>query len=124
MKYIDAEKLKAEIEKRLKNIRDYINGAGVKYKGPKFYKAQGKESAYDAILSVTYSLQQEQPEVDLEEESYMRGFAQGAKEERERVLADIIKMRAYAEKRGLNFGAECGFQIALDELTQMLTGKH
>lgn len=58
------------------------------------------------------------------EEAYMRGFAQGAKEERKRMLEDIIKMRDTAEKRGLNFGAVCGFQIALDELEQMLTGKH
>ena len=60
-KYIDSEKLIAEIEKRLKNIHDYINGAGMKYKGPKFYKARGKESVYDALLSIIYSLQQEQP---------------------------------------------------------------
>ena len=119
----ESEKLKAEIEKRLKNIRNYIKGAGMKYKGPKFYKAQGKESAYDALLSIIDSLQQEQPEVDLKEEAYMCGFAQGAKEERERILADIIKMRDTAENRELNFGAVCGFQIALDELEQMLTGK-
>lgn len=61
-KYIDAKKLKAEIEKRLKNTRDYMNGTGMKYKGPKYYKAQGKESAYDAILNVIDSLQQEQPD--------------------------------------------------------------
>lgn len=54
----------------------------------------------------------------------MRGFAQGAKEERERMLEDIAKLSDTAEKRGLNFGAECGFQIALDELEQRLTGKH
>lgn len=45
-----------------------MNGAGMKYKGPKYYKAQGKGSAYDALLSVIDSLQQEQPEVDLEKE--------------------------------------------------------
>lgn len=67
-KYIDAELLRKEIEKRLKNTRDYMNGAGMKYKGPKFYKAQGKESAYDAILNVLDSLQQEQQEVDVEKE--------------------------------------------------------
>ena len=66
MKYIDADRLRAELEKRLKNVRDYMNGMGMKYKGPKYYKAQGKESAYDALLSITASLQQEQPEVDLE----------------------------------------------------------
>ena len=62
MKYIPAEKLKTEIEKRLKNIRNYVNGAGMKHKGPAFYKARGKESAYDAILSIITSLQQGQPE--------------------------------------------------------------
>ena len=43
-KYIDAERLKCGLEKRLKNVRDYMNGAGMKYKGPKYYEAQGKES--------------------------------------------------------------------------------
>lgn len=61
MKYIDAEKLKAEIEKRLKNTRDYMTGNGMKYRGPKYYKSQGKESVYDAILNIIDSLQQEQP---------------------------------------------------------------
>lgn len=80
-------------------------------------------STCDDLLKFITSLQQEQPEVDLKEEAYMCGFALGAKEERERILADIIKMRDTAENRGLNFGAVCGFQIALDELEQMLTGK-
>lgn len=34
----------------------------MKYNGPKYYKAQGKESAYDALLNIIDSLQQEQPE--------------------------------------------------------------
>ena len=38
-----------------------MNGAGMRYKGSKYYKAQGKESAYDALLSIIDSLQQEQP---------------------------------------------------------------
>lgn len=62
MKYIDAEKLKAEIKKRLKNVRDYMNGTGMRYKGPRYFKAQGKESVYDALLSTIDSLQQEQPD--------------------------------------------------------------
>lgn len=65
MKYIDAKHLKAEINKRLKNVRDYMNGTGMRYKGPKYFKAQGKESAYDALLSIIDSLQQEQPKGDL-----------------------------------------------------------
>lgn len=60
MKYIDADRLRMELEKRLKNVRDYMNGAGMRYKGPKFYKARGKESAYDALLNIIISLQQEQ----------------------------------------------------------------
>ena len=68
-KYIDVDILRKEIEKRLKNIRDYMNGSGMKFKGPKYYQAQGKESSYDAILNIIDSLQQEQPEVDLEEAS-------------------------------------------------------
>lgn len=67
MKYIDADRLRAELEKRLKNTRDYMNGAGMTFKGPKYYKAQGKESVYDAILNVLDSLQQEQ--VDMGEVS-------------------------------------------------------
>jgi len=60
-KFIDADLLRKEIEKRLKNIRDYMTGTGMRYKGPKYFKAQGKESAYDALLSIIDSLQQEQP---------------------------------------------------------------
>lgn len=66
--YIDADRLRTELEKQLKNARDYMNGAGMRYKGPKYYKAQGKESAYDALLNVIDSLQQEQPDVDIEEQ--------------------------------------------------------
>lgn len=67
-KYIDADRLRKELDKRLKNVRDYMNGKGMKYKGPKYHKAQGKESAYDALLSIVDSLQQEQQEVNLEKE--------------------------------------------------------
>ena len=101
MKYIDAEKLLAEIERRRLSNR-YIDTEGYE----------------NELLEIITSLQQEQPETDLLEESYMRGFAQGAKEERERMREDIAKLSDTAEKRGLNFGAECGFQIALDELEQ------
>ena len=55
--------LRAELKKRLKNIRDYMTGVGMKYRGPKYYKAQGKESAYDALLSIIDSLQQEQTDM-------------------------------------------------------------
>ena len=62
-KYVDVERLKAEIEKRLKNVRDYMTGVGMRYKGPKYYKMQGKESAYDALLNIIGSFQQEQESV-------------------------------------------------------------
>ena len=87
-KYIDAERLKCELEKRLKNVRDYMNGAGMKYKGPKYYKAQGKESAYDALLSVIDSLQQEQPEV-FDTVAFQKGVQEGRRLEREDVKSTI-----------------------------------
>lgn len=56
-----------------------MNGAGMKYKDPKYFKAQGKESAYDAQLNIIDSLQQEQPkpsnnlvDVDAVREDFMR----------------------------------------------------
>ena len=71
MKYIDADLLRKKIEKSLKNIRDYMGGVGMKYRGPRYFKAQGKESAYDALLSIIDSLQHEQPEVDLDNHTIM-----------------------------------------------------
>lgn len=73
MKYIDADRLRKELDKRLKNVRDYMNGEGMKYKGPKYHKAQGKESSYDALLSIIDSLQQEQPDLPGIEESGIPG---------------------------------------------------
>lgn len=89
-KYIDADKLKAEIEKRLKNIRDYMRGTGMRYKGPKYFKAQGKESAYDALLNVLDSLQQEQPEQPTRgyDEAYLNDCIAKAKKSWEGVDVD------------------------------------
>ena len=67
-KYIDAARLRAELEKRLKNIRDYMNGNGVRYKSPRYYEARGKESACDALLSIITSLQQEQMKMPVDGE--------------------------------------------------------
>ena len=63
--YIDAESLRATIEKKINSIEScpYIEaefGAGV--------KRAGKILAYNEILALIDSLQQEQPEVDLEKE--------------------------------------------------------
>ncbi len=60
MKYIDAEKLKAEIEKRM-HICD-----GVFERDSDTYY-QGKAVAYQETLSLIDSLQQEKPSGDLEE---------------------------------------------------------
>lgn len=58
MKYIDAEKLKAEV-KRIKN--DYNSNSFV---GGLVYL--GKKETIDEFCSLIDSLQQEQPEIDLE----------------------------------------------------------
>lgn len=57
-KYIDAEKLIAEIE-RLNSLVSYES---------KDRHDEGLHDAYKAVKNVIYSLQQEQPEVDLEKE--------------------------------------------------------
>jgi len=77
MKYIDSEKLLAEIERRRLSNR-YIDTEGYE----------------NELLEIITSLQQEQPEVDLKEESYMRGFAQGAKEEREGLSPTMLTYAA------------------------------
>ena len=65
MKYIDSEKLIAEIGRRKKSIDEcpFIEaefGAEM--------RREGKIQAYNEILSLITSLQQEQPEVELEKE--------------------------------------------------------
>lgn len=54
MKYIDADKLKAEIEKRQEYLGDH--------------NCHSMASEYDWLLTMVQSLQQEQPEVGLNEE--------------------------------------------------------
>ncbi len=56
MKYIDAEKLKAEIERRIKST---LNISHIPCH---------RREELEGLLSFVGSLQQEQPEVDLEEE--------------------------------------------------------
>lgn len=60
-------KIKTEIERRLKNTRDYMNGAGMKYKGPKYHASRGRESAYDAILSFLSTLEKSEKPMNLED---------------------------------------------------------
>lgn len=59
MKYIDADKLKAEIDKRYREYR-------TKSKGDKYY--EGMADSLDYFEQFIDSLQQEQPEVDLKKE--------------------------------------------------------
>lgn len=93
-KYIDADRLRAELEKRLKNVRDYMNGAGMRYKGPKYYKAQGKESAYDALLNVIDSLQQERQMPDSTQII--------AEWEKEKAVLEQMDFRGDAERMAYN----------------------
>lgn len=60
-KYIDAEKLKAVIKRQKHELELSIQSQGD-------YGQSCHIVAYDNILSLIASLQQEQPEVDLEEE--------------------------------------------------------
>ena len=104
-KYIDAEKLKAEIEARKKvHFEDYhIKKSG----NPADY---GAANALTQLLPVIDSLQQEQSEVDLEEEvkKYFQGLWPGI-ETAEQCNTDmhftplaILRMVEYFYELGLN----------------------
>ena len=69
MKYIDTEKIRAEIERRLKYTHDWLRGDEKRH--PKqtsvsknYYKMKGDERTLDALLNFLDSLQQEQPMPD------------------------------------------------------------
>ena len=62
-KYIDADKLKVEVERRLKSLHEWKVGWERRLpllRNKTYYKNYGKESAYDSILNIVTSLQQEQ----------------------------------------------------------------
>ena len=65
IKYIEAEKLIAEIERRKNENREFAQKRGYSCLGN---SARIKAIEDEAILSIITSLQQEQPEVDLKEE--------------------------------------------------------
>lgn len=65
MKYIDAERLRAEIERRREKCAD-IAADERNEEVAEYYR--GKEVAYDETSSLITSLQQEQQEVDFEKE--------------------------------------------------------
>ena len=61
MKYIDAEKLKAEIERQIEEEKNNLTEETNLYYGT-------RQQVRSTILRIIDSLQQEQPEVDLEKE--------------------------------------------------------
>lgn len=71
MKYIDAEKLKEEIKRQIKVEIEECH----KSKNPQFFKF-GRVNALENLIPFIDSLQQEQPEVDLEKEieEYFNGW--------------------------------------------------
>ena len=87
-KYIDAECLRAMIEKRINNIESchFIEadfGVGK--------KREGKIQAYDDILTLITSLQQEQPEVDLKNKNKMNTI--------DKIRAEVERRRSEYEDR-------------------------
>ena len=119
MKYIDADKLRAEIERRLKNIRDYMTGTGMKYKGPKYYKAQGKESAYDALLNILDSLPDEPVNEDLEEavDNYIENVRYFPDDERE-IVMELAKYFYELGRKDMKDEFEKNRLAACDSLTK------
>ena len=83
MKYIDAEKLKAEIQKRIEETKS------MKPSFDQFWT--GQISAFKGCLSIIDSLQQEQPDVDLEEDTdFINERARMWKDYKERFDGDKI----------------------------------
>lgn len=62
MKYIDADRLNAEIEKHLKEVKEAENRFH-----PNLGFFDAKLSGIYDVMAIIYSLQQEQPEIGLEE---------------------------------------------------------
>ena len=93
MKYIDADRLKAEID-RLKaetEKRMHICDGIFERDSDTYY--QGKAVAYQETLSLIDSLQHEQTEVDLEEEMD-RFFEEMSIQEHENIFEDTYQMIA------------------------------
>jgi hypothetical protein len=92
MKYIDAEKLKAEIN-RLKGLLNsrLCECLTIDYKA-------GGNKQLDLLLSFIDSLQQEQPEVDLEKEIEMFGTDERPTKD------DLISFARHFYERGIEAG--------------------
>lgn len=105
MKYIDTEKLKAEI-KRYKNKAD----ERLKIKGRTFseeHKDLALQNLCGNLLHFISSLQQELPEVDLE--NYISNKLR-------ELGADLINHKPHSFNRGLNVGKTNAYQDILDRL--------
>ena len=98
MKYIDADKLKADI-RRIVEEETPIS------KGSDYY--HGVADTADKLLSFIASLQQEQPEVDLE--NYISNKLR-------ELGADLINHMPYSFNRGLNVGKTNAYNDILDKL--------
>ncbi len=90
MKYIDADRLNAKIEKHLKEVKD-----AEKRFTPNLGFLDAKLSGIYEVMAIIYSLQQEQPEEDLEKAMYDKATSE----------CDII-------------WNEMGFQLCYDNLIE------
>lgn len=97
MKYIDAEKLVTIIEERKAQQDQWVN---------RYHDAinQGISNELTEILDIIYSLQQEQPEVDLEKEikDTCRGYRINDYHEQELGKQDIENLARHFYELGLN----------------------
>ena len=94
MKYIDADKLIAEIERRRADAKLYDMSGG-------------DAPIYDELLSIVASLQQEQPDVDLE--NYISNKLR-------ELGADLINHKPYSFNRGLNVGKTKAYEDILGRI--------
>lgn len=72
MKYIDAELLRKEVEKHIKEVKD----AAKRFRPNMGFFSMKLSGIYD-VMAIIDSLQQEQPEVDLERDAVQFCFDKG-----------------------------------------------
>ena len=93
MKYIDSEKLLAEIERRREKCAEIAERSE---EVAEYY--HGKEVAYDETSTLVTSLQHEQPDVDLEKEIYK--LYDGEYHDTEDVARHFYELGLNARKEG------------------------
>ena len=104
MKYIDADRLRSETE-NLRRIQRAIGDSAINSSMRRFY--EGTEDMCNRFLSLITSLQQEQPEVELE--NYISNKLR-------ELGADLINHKPYSFNRGLNVGETNAYHDILDRL--------